>query len=214
MAETRITCISGQGAKVELPLSSLITPALSERARADTNAWIKRLRLVPYGGVSMRERFRYRDDSLWWFTELYLQKMRQLDQAMQTVLALDAACAQHAPARVVLSAAGPATASTARAFGVARGLAVDLRSDPARPSLFWPGTQVGVTAALSRARNLFDRGAKKSQQGSSPIAAFVHTAFWRGNEGYIGPILDAITVSAPGTLRLVGVGPQRNFTLR
>jgi glycosyltransferase involved in cell wall biosynthesis len=42
----------------------------------------------------------------------------------------------------------------------------------------------------------------------------VHTAFWRGNEGYIGPALDALTHSAPGALRLVGVGPQRNFTLR
>jgi hypothetical protein len=51
-----------------------------------------------------------------------------------------------------------------------------------------------------------------------PIAAFVHTAFWRGGEdgeeGYIGPVLDAISAAAPGALRLVGVGPARNFTAR
>ena len=215
MARSRVIFISGQGAEREAPLSALVTPDLAERARADTNAWIKRLRLVPYGGVSMRERFRYRDDSLWWFTELYLQKMRQLDQAVLTVVALDNAVEQYAPARLAIRAASVATAWAARAFGAARGLPVDLRgSAPAPASLFWPGAQVGITAALSRARNFFEHAPKGPESATGPIAAFVHTAFWRGSEGYIGPILDAITLSAPGALRLVGVGPQRNFTLR
>ena len=109
MNNTRVTCISAQGAEHELSFTALATPDLVDRARTETNAWIKRLRLVPYGGVSMRERFRYRDDSLWWFTELYLQKMRQLDQAVLTVLALDHARAQHAPARLVVTAADAAT---------------------------------------------------------------------------------------------------------
>src|SRR5688572_27356291 len=213
--KSRVICVSAQGAERDMSLSSLVTPDLAERARADTNAWIKRLRLVPYGGVSMRERFRYRDDSLWWFTELYLQKMRQLDQAMLTVMALDAACEQHAPARLIVKAAGGATASAARAFGAARNLSVELRGgEPAKPNLFWPGAQVGVMAALSRARKFFHRPASGPNPALGPIAAFVHTAFWRGQEGYIGPVLEAITLSAPGALRLVGVGPQRNFTVR
>ena len=218
MSNSRVTCISGQGAEREMPLSALVTPELAERARADTNAWSKRLRLVPYGphgGVSMRERFRYRDDSLWWFTELYLQKMRQLDQAMLTVLALDNVLEQHAPARLIVRAASAATALAARAFGAARNLPVELRGGTPAPSkLFWPGAQVGITAALSRARKFFNGPAAKAESGTGGIAAFVHTAFWRGQEGYIGPVLDAITLSAPGSLRLIGVGPQRNFTLR
>jgi len=115
MNETRVTCISAQGAERELPFADLVTPDLADQARTDTNTWIKRLRLVPYGGVSMRERFRYRDDSLWWFTELYLQKMRQLDQAVLTVLALDHARAQHAPARLVIAAPDATTIAAARA---------------------------------------------------------------------------------------------------
>ena len=215
MSTSRITCVSAQGAEREVSLASLVTPELAEQARGETNAWIKRLRVVPYGGVSMRERFRYRNDSLWWFTELYLQKMRQLDQAVLTVLALDAAREQFAPARVVVKAAGAATAVAAQAFGAARGLPVDLRGGvPGHGGLAWPGTQVGVTAALSRARHVFGRALRPPARAAGQIAAFVHTAFWRGNEGYIGPILDAITLSAPGVLRLVGVGPQRNFTLR
>src|SRR5687768_16339940 len=141
-----------------VPLSALVTPDLAERARADTNAWIKRLRLVPYGGVSMRERFCYRGDSLWWFTELYLQKMRQLDQAMLTVLALDHAREQYGPARMAVKAACAATPVAARAFGAARGLPVDLRGGaPGPDSLFWPGVQVGITARLSRARHVLKR---------------------------------------------------------
>ena len=219
MTETRVISISAQGAERVSSLGELVTPDVADRARADTNAWIKRLRLVPYGGVSMRERFRYRDDSLWWFTELYLQKMRQLDQAVLTVLALDSAQAQYAPARLAISGADAATAAAARAFGAARGIPVDLRGGaPAPPHLFGPGAQVGVTAALSRARLAFGRKGPAVSTAGSPmghrVAAFVHTAFWRGNEGYIGPILDALTLSAPGALQLVGVGPQRNFTLR
>lgn len=222
MADTRITVVSGQGASQELPFPALMTPAVAERARDETNAWIKRLRLVPYGSVTMRERFRFRDDSLWWFTELYLQKMRQLDQAVLTVLALDAARAQHAPARIIVDTADATTAAAARAFGAARGLPVDVRGGaPAPPRLYWPGAQVGVTAALSRMRQAL--GPRRAMPAPAPatgpashapVAAFVHTAFWRGNEGYIGPVLDAIAHAAPGALRLVGVGPQRNFTLR
>ena len=78
-------------------MASALTPARREQARADANQWIKRLRLAPYGGVSMRERFTYRGDSLWWFTELYLHKMRRLDVAVSTVLALEAD-ARRAPA--------------------------------------------------------------------------------------------------------------------
>ena len=32
----------------------------------------------------MRQRFTYRDDSLWWFTEIYLHKMRQLERGDRT----------------------------------------------------------------------------------------------------------------------------------
>jgi len=213
MTPIRVTCVSAQGLEREQSFASLVSPAVAEQARVDTIAWIKRLRLVPYGDVSMRERFCYRDDSLWWFTELYLHKMRQLDQAVLTVLALDAVRAQQAPARLVITGADAATAAAARAFSAARGVPVELRGGATAPSpLYWAGAQVGVTAALSRVRHLW--GGPASAPPPGQIAAFVHTAFWRGTEGYIGPVLDSLTHAAPGTLRLVGVGPQRNFTLR
>lgn len=224
MADVRVTLYSAQGASHLLWLSALVTPDLAERARVETNAWIKRLRLVTYapaagaGTQTMRERFVYRGDSLWWFTELYLQKMRQLDRAVLTVLALDAARAQHAPARIVVDGADAATAAAARAFGAARGIAVDLPGGaPAPPGHVWAGAQVGVSAALSRVRGALAPGRRRP--APAPIAAFIHTAFWRrstgaGHEGYIGPVLDALDQTAPGEVRLVGIGPRRTFSAR
>ena len=55
------------------------------------------------------------------------------------------------------------------------------------------------------------------------MAAFVHTAFWRiaagadgpQQEGYVGPVLDAIATRAGrDALVCVGVGPKQNFRAR
>ena len=55
----------------------LLDAGCAEQPRdGEANQWIKRLRLARYGGRTMRDRFTYRGDSLWWFTELYLHKMR------------------------------------------------------------------------------------------------------------------------------------------
>ena len=82
---TSLTLTSGGGETLVLPWSSLATADVRAHARVESNAWIKRLRLVPYGDVPMRDRFTYRGDSLWWFTELYLHKMRQLETAVVAV---------------------------------------------------------------------------------------------------------------------------------
>ena len=74
-----------------------------------------------YGGQTMRERFTYRGDSLWWFTELYLHKMRRLDRAVSVTLALDAARERHAAVRLAVDTADLVTRDAAHAFGRARG---------------------------------------------------------------------------------------------
>ena len=124
MSASTLTLTSAGGETLALPWSTVATAELRVHARVESNAWIKRLRLVPYGDVPMRDRFTYRGDSLWWFTELYLHKTRELDRAMLTVLSLDAVRARHAPAQLTLTAADAATAAAARAWGAARGVAV------------------------------------------------------------------------------------------
>ena len=99
---TSITCTSAQGTAITGDLATIGGAEAVDVAREDTIRWIKRLRQVQYDGRSMRERFIYRGESLWWFTELYLQKMRRLDAAVLTVVALDAACERHGAARIPL----------------------------------------------------------------------------------------------------------------
>ena len=112
-----VTCSTPQGRDVTFEMSALLSPAAREQIRADANAWIKSLRLVSYGGESMRARFRYRSDSLWWFTELYLHKMRQLDTAIATVLALESVREDQSPTRMTVHSPDPTVRAAAEAFG-------------------------------------------------------------------------------------------------
>ncbi len=213
-----ITCFTRQGAGQRLRLSDLLTGAARDEARELTNRWIKSLRLVRYGSATMRERFSYRGDSLWWFTELYLHKVRHLEEAVATIVALDRACRTFEPVRIEVEADTSASLSAADAYGRARGLPVATRGRPSDRSAGLTSYREALSAGLSRLRPAATRVAPPSR-----VAAFVHTAFWRpsatgdgsGEESYIGPVLDRLK-QAVGTegLTLVGVGPARNFRAR
>jgi hypothetical protein len=211
----RITCISARGGRTTLESTALLGPALREAARREANAWIKRLRLVRYGRATMRERFIYRGDSLWWFTEVYLHKMRRLDAAVQTLLAL-AAARDAGAARLAVRTPDPAERSAALAFGRAHGIAVELEGAGEREqSHRGPGLRVGLSARLSRWRPR----PRWRPERRPRVAAFVHTAFWRSadpqQETYIGPVLDALVAEASrDEVSFVGVGPRRNFRAR
>jgi hypothetical protein len=217
---TIIRSVTAQGAQVGESLQSLLTATRRELARAETNAWIKQLRLVRYGDRTFRQRFTYRGDSLWWFTELYLQKKRRLETAVTTVLALDAARDLHDPARFVIETSDAVVREAAAAFGAARGLPVDISGPaPQRDGLTWPSYLVGLTATLSRLRP----DPVIQRRPGTTVAAFVHTAFWRQTgpdasvlqESYIGPVLDAVADRVgPPELTCVGLGPRRNFRAR
>jgi len=221
MTGASITCVSREGRTLEIALDSCLTPADRESVRSDANAWIKRLRLVDYGGVSMRDRFTYRGDSLWWFTELYLHKMRRFEAAVATLTALEAALERHQPARMVVTSGTAAVRDAARAFGSSRKLPIEVQggSDNSGSASAWSSYVIGLTARLPRWRP-----ARTDLPAAPPaIAAFVHTAFWRsspdaatgGQETYIGPVLEAVAKRVdPGDLHFVGVGPRRNFRAR
>ena len=213
-----VTCFTRQGAAQRLSLSNLLTGADVDETRELTHRWIKSLRLVRYGHVTMRERFTYREDSLWWFTELYLHKVRHLEEAIATIVALDRACRTLEPARLEVEAETPTALAAAQAFSRARGVPVTATGrSPTRP-VGLSSYREALSAGLSRLRP------PKQWTGPSPrVAAFVHTAFWRrpdsgegaGEERYIGPVLDRLVQAVgPRGMALVGVGPARNFRAR
>ena len=68
--------------------------AIADEAAGRANAWIKSLRHVDVAGRSLRDRFHYRGDSLWWFAELFLHKEGLVDALWRT-----ASCASTCGAR-------------------------------------------------------------------------------------------------------------------
>jgi hypothetical protein len=218
--KSNVIVVSPQGRQLRHEMRALLTPEAREETRVEANRWIKRLRLVDYDGVPMRDRFRYRGDSLWWFTELYLHKMRRLEAAVETVLALEAVRAAESPARVTVESADDAVRLAARAFGDAHGLTVDAQGPVKSPAdRAWQGYLIGLTARMSRWRP----ARAESVPARPAVAAFVHTAFSDAasgpggarKENYIGPVLSALAEAAgPEQVFCVGVGPRRNFRAR
>ena len=213
---TAISSITTQGHTTTDTLPSLLTPEVRDKVPAEANRWIKRLRLVRYGDRTMRERFSYRGDSLWWFTEIYLHKMRRLERAVATILALEAARERHAAARMEVTGADSVVRAAAHAFARAHDVPIDVRGNhgPERGHN-WSSYLIGLTARLSR---IGTRPAPPSVRHAG-IAAFVHTAFAGADgleqESYVGPVLEAIVKRAGrDALACVGVGPQRNFRAR
>jgi hypothetical protein len=214
---TTVTLVGRGGAAERRPLSALMTADLREQAREESYQWIKRLRLVSYDGASMRERFTYGGDALWWFTELYLHKMRRLDTAVATILALARVHEAFDPARIVLDSAVDAAREAALAFGRAHGVPVEARE----ARRHWRSAALpAVTVVVSRIARL--RRTTRREPGRARVAAFVHRAFWRRDvgagpeqESYIGPILDELQ-SRVGRheMAYVGLGPSRNFRAR
>ena len=211
-----VTCFTRQGAGERVLLSDLLTGVERNETRELTNAWIKSLRLVRYGRSTMRERFTYRDDSLWWFTELYLHKVRHLEEAIATVIALDRVNRTLEPHRMLIEGASRRVVQAAEAFGRARQVALTTSEAAAGRSSDLTSYREAITAGLSRFRRA------RPWLGPTPrVAAFVHTAFWRrrhdgtGEESYIGPVLERVKHRLGNDgLALVGVGPARNFRAR
>lgn len=220
MTAATLTCVSGQGARRQSDLFAYLTPELREIVRTDTEAWVKRLRAVTYDGRTMRERFTYRGDSLWWFTELYLYRMRRLETALATLVALDAARRQHSPAQIIIDTSDLVVRDTAHTFGRANNLPVDTRSAVverdrhARPSYL-----AGLTATLSRLRP----PTPVFLPTHTAVAAFVYTTFGRPTTArpdnrppsYVGQVLEAIAARVgPDELHCIGLGPRRNLRRR
>jgi hypothetical protein len=215
--------VRGPWAGREVDLADYLDPRQAETAELDGNRWIKSLRRASVDGVPLRDRFTWRGDSLWWFTELYLHKIPVATAILRTVAAVESLIARESPSAIeivsgdeVLRFLAPLVATrrgvVCRGAGRAPGLSEGSRIDLALRSTFY--------AASAFADRL--RPGNRAQRASlrPEVAAFVHSAFWRhqpcsGDEAYIGPVLRALAEHlGADRLQLVGVGPRTNFRVR
>jgi hypothetical protein len=240
-AARRVTIVTGDRRET-VRLSTYLDAALAERAAVEANRWIKALRLLDVDGVPLRDRFRYRGDSLWWFAELYLHKQGVIDALWQTALALDALCTREPrPLAIEIEeahAADPILRQLAPHIAARHGIACRVaagadRSSPTKSRLaldlksrFYTWSAFASRLRGSRAPRA--TRASTSQASASPrgAVAFVHSAFWRksqsadakedeGYEGYIGAVLRELqTRQDAQPVTLVGVGPRTNFKAR
>lgn len=210
--------VEAGGAAKRVELLSLLDREEAERAHEEAYAWIKAIRHLRVDDVPFRRRFTLRGDSLWWFAELYLHKEQAILHMFRTIAAFDALVARDRPSAVrYLAGRDPevvAAAAAARKVpysgpgwtgdGTASLVKMDIRA-----------RALAAGARMSRLRG------RRPTPGRAPIAAFVHTAFWRADvrdgsaESYIGPVLRAIEerVTAAG-IRYVGIGARTNFRAR
>ena len=207
---------SGSGPR-RVDLLSYLEPDREERAHQDAYAWIKAVRQLRVDGEAFRTRFTYRDDSLWWFAELYLHKRQDILNVHRALAAFETLVERERPLAITYAGGGLA--------GVIAHAAAVRKIRYSGPGWSSPtsslirmdarATALAVAAFVSRLRP------SRVTRARATVAAFVHRAFWRsggadgGAESYIGPVLRALEARLPpGGLRHVGVGPRQNFRAR
>jgi hypothetical protein len=198
--------------------------SLDEIEQADRHAiaWIKNVRHADLEGRPLRDALTYRGESLWWFVELYLHRMRVIETLHRAVTAIENLCRLEHPralalvdgdaiAQAIVSQAAirhgvPYTGPGGGAWHDARGLATTVAK----------GVTLIVEAIFAHARAHVGRPGPMAAPVT--VAAFVHNAFWRSTadrEAYVGPVLKALVAQVPASERaFVGLGPRTVFRRR
>jgi hypothetical protein len=207
----------------EVSLGSYLDPHTEEHATTDALRWIKSLRHATVEGQSLRQRFTFRGDSLWWFAELYLHKQQAIAQLFRSIAALESLIAQEEPAALELVRGGHLVRGLADQIAASKGIRYDgtkgFGGSPA-VSLAAMDARAASLHAAALASRFRDRSVPARRQ-PPVVAAFVHRAFWRASsddgsaEAYIGPVLSALEERAgKEAIAYVSVGPSSNFTAR
>jgi len=220
MAFDATLALESTGGARTVRLTDFLDADGEENAARAANAWIKSLRQARVDGVSFRERFRYRDDSLWWFAELYLHKERAVLSLFRAIAATTTLLDRESPLGVRMMQGDDAARLVVPQLVRARGLRYE-GPPSTRSPLGGLGMDARSTALMLAAVASPDRPSRIPTSSGVTVAAFVHRAFWRGDtedgsaESYIGPVLHALEARLPkGALRHVGVGPATNFRAR
>ena len=171
---------------------------------------------------------RYRDDSLWWFAELYLHKQQVVAGIFRTIAALEHLLASEAPAAIEI--VRPGVGTTTRLIGtVAPQIA-------AAAGVGYEGQR--MTGASSLRLAAMDARAQGADRGRARLARAVAARQRAGHSGrgagvraprvlatarrataapkpYIGPVLTALERRlGAANVSYVSVGPASNFRAR
>ena len=197
-------------------LDQQLDAAASEQANAAANQWIKQLRHAQVDGVSLRDRFTHRGDSLWWFAEIYLHRMRVVTRVHRAIAALEALARRDSGARWFVDGSDEVVGHVAHLVAARHRIVCEGPAD-ARAGSRSSGTR--VKALLHTAQAMADRMRPTPAPHARParVAAFVHSAFvvdQVGEDAYVGPIIQALGPRLLDGIAVVGLGPRTNFPTR
>lgn len=203
-------------------LASYLDATTEEAAHDAEYRWIKALRHARVDGESFRDRFTFRGDSLWWFTEVYLHKQQAILDLHRVILATRALIDRERPRAIDVSEGSLIVRELVPQLAAHRKLASHTpRIAPREWSsrlarIDWRARMLALAARASRLK-----AGSEPPSARPSIAAFVHRAFWQAGrddgsaESYIGPVLTVLErQAAPGEIRYVGIGPSSNFRVR
>ena len=222
MTEDALLLLETQSGDRRVRLGDYLSLEEVERADRRAIAWIKAVRHADLRGQPLRDRLTYRGDSLWWFVEIYLHRMRVIETLYRAVTASENLFRTERP-RALEVLEGDDIARQVLAMGARR---YDAQYRGTTPGMWFDATRGAATigksvllalgAIMSRLR--IGRPVPHGRRARAPIAAFIHSAFWRSSadrEAYVGPILKALVGKVrPDDLVFVGLGPRTAFRAR
>jgi hypothetical protein len=210
--------ITNRGGTHAAVLSAYLDARAEERAQDRAREWIKALRAVRVDGHSMRARFTAGQDSLWWFTEIYLHKEQAILTVMRTFSALDALVEREQPSAIAWRNGDAVTEWAVIARSGVHGVSTAPRTSVWR--LRGAERRLRARAHALRLADMAPRSAKP-HIARATVAAFVHRAFVNASEGaasgerYLGRVLTALEKELPpGGMQTLVVGPRRSFRNR
>ncbi len=218
-----VFAIEREDGRHEVHLETYLDATSEEHATVDAITWIKGLRHARVEGVPLRHRFTFRDDSLWWFAELYLHKQQVILSLFRALTALESLVERERPRALHFVRGGAIVRGLAPQVAAARNIAYHgprgFRGASTLRLAAMEARASGLNAAALASR-LRARIAPLGGTGAAAVA-FVHRAFWRADvgdgsaEAYIGPVLSALERRlGDAALAYVSVGPAANFRAR
>lgn len=203
----------------QVRLEDYLEAADEEAAETEAYAWIKSLRHARVSGQSLRDRFTYRGDSLWWFAELYLHKEQAILTLFRAIRAAEALIAREGPCAIRFMECGRPTRTAVTAVAAARGVRCDPLPDTGARRRALMDARSSALAFMAMASP--GRPRRSPARVTTAIGAFVHRAFWKAGgdddgsaESYIGPVLHELEQRLPAGVRYIGLGPSTNFRAR
>ena len=206
-----------RGQAYPVDLAAAIDAASAERADADANLWIKGLRHCRVEGLALRDRFTHRGDSLWWFCEIYLHRMRVITRVHRAIAGLEHVAQERPGAEWQVDGTDHVVGHLAHLVAARHGIRctgpADGRHDRRGIATRAKAMFLTATSAADRLRPV-----RAPRASAVEVAAFVHSAFLKADaasEAYVGPVIRAIQAQLPpDALHVVGLGPRTNFRVR